>query len=45
VAAFAQGMGGGGHVRAAGFSSDQGPEATAKNLQPALDRLAVAASG
>jgi len=45
VAALAAARGGGGHLRAAGFSSDLGPEETAAGLRVDLERLAVAASG
>jgi len=45
VAALAQKLGGGGHIRAAGYSSRQGPEATAERLLPELERLAVGAAG
>jgi len=45
VAEFAGVMGGGGHVRAAGFSSPDGPEKTARRILPALEKLAVVAAG
>ena len=45
VAALAQSLGGGGHIRAAGYSSPDGVEATAQRLLPALERLAVGAAG
>lgn len=44
VAAFAQAHGGGGHVRAAGFSSAAAPDATAGQIQAELEALAVAAA-
>ena len=44
VAAFALARGGGGHVRASGFSSDLGLEETAAALRRDLEPLAVAAS-
>lgn len=45
VAALAGKHGGGGHVRAAGFSSADDPETTARALLPELHEAAVAASG
>jgi len=45
VAALAGRCGGGGHVRAAGYTSPLGEEAAAAALLPALGQLAVAASG
>ncbi|MHC4932369.1 MAG: DHH family phosphoesterase [Planctomycetota bacterium] len=45
VAALASSHGGGGHVRAAGFTGSAGPEATAQALFPELEGLAVAAGG
>ena len=41
VAAFAGTQGGGGHVRAAGFSSPDSPEATLARILPGLTALAV----
>ena len=43
VAAFAQRHGGGGHVRAAGFSAREGPVATEGRIRKDLEALAVAA--
>jgi len=45
VAAFAASQGGGGHVRAAGFSSDETPEETARSILAGLEQLAVVAAG
>ena len=45
VARFAKTLGGGGHVRAAGFSSQESARATADGLMPALAKLAVGAAG
>jgi phosphoesterase RecJ-like protein len=39
VAAFAASLGGGGHRRAAGFSSTRGPEETVRSIRPGLVRL------
>jgi phosphoesterase RecJ-like protein len=44
VAAFSQKRGGGGHVRAAGYSSDEDPAAVAAVLGPELEALVAAAS-
>jgi phosphoesterase RecJ-like protein len=44
VSALAAEWGGGGHVRAAGFTSDRDPEVTARSLRPELEALAVGAS-
>jgi phosphoesterase RecJ-like protein len=43
VAVFAASLGGGGHRRAAGFSSEQGPEATSRSIRDGLVRLVVGA--
>ncbi|MHC4340194.1 MAG: DHH family phosphoesterase, partial [Planctomycetota bacterium] len=45
VAALASRHGGGGHVRAAGFTGSAGPEETARKLLPELEELAVTAGG
>jgi phosphoesterase RecJ-like protein len=45
VAAFSQRHGGGGHVRAAGFSARAGPAATEARILPELVALTVAAKG
>ncbi len=45
VSAFSRLHGGGGHVRASGFSSDQSPAATEDAIRPGLEKLAVVASG
>lgn len=44
VAAFAAARGGGGHIRASGYTSEEGPEATAAALRRDLEPLAVAAT-
>jgi len=44
VAAFSQARGGGGHVRAAGFSSESDPAGTVEEIRPGLEALAVAAA-
>jgi len=43
VAVFSQQRGGGGHVRASGFSSADGPEAVAAALRPDLEALVASA--
>jgi phosphoesterase RecJ-like protein len=43
VAAFSLQQGGGGHVRAAGFSSDRDPAGTVGEILPGLEALVVAA--
>jgi len=45
VAALASSHGGGGHVRAAGFTGSAGPEETARTILPELEGLAVTAGG
>ena len=45
VAEFAASMGGGGHVRAAGFSAPGGPIETARLILPGMEKLAVGAAG
>jgi phosphoesterase RecJ-like protein len=44
VAAFSVKQGGGGHVRAAGFSSDRDPAGTVAAIRPGLEALVVAAA-